>query len=281
MGDRLPDFLCVGGEKCATTWLHDVLRRHPGVYLPTIKETRYFESEYERSHEWYAGFFKGARSTQVIGEVCPQYLHCEEAARRIARDLPGAKIVVSLRDPVDRAYSQYWMDVRGYWARGEAPPPFEELATRGSDYLRKGLYARQIQPYVASFGKERVFILFSERLRTTPLAEVNRLLRWLGVSEVTDPGWLGAEKNQARRYVAPRLFGATRGLVSGLKRSPAARLVWWAKRVGIRDVVINAFERPARYPEMDAATRERLRQYFVEPNEDLRHLLEIERLPWQ
>src|SRR5580704_8422377 len=103
---RLPDFFAVGPQRTGTTWLHEVMKPHLG--LPRgIKETDFFLKNYSRGMRWYLECFEGYPPGLHLGEVDPNYFGEDIARERIAKDVPNAKIVVTLRDPVDRAYSSY------------------------------------------------------------------------------------------------------------------------------------------------------------------------------
>src|SRR5439155_1562759 len=104
---RLPDFIAVGPGRTGTTWLHEVLKGHVG--LPEIKEIQFFKWHYEKGLRWYASHFTKCPAGRPVGEICPVYFNSEIARSRIAEDLPRCKIICSLRDPVDRAYSHYRM----------------------------------------------------------------------------------------------------------------------------------------------------------------------------
>lgn len=277
---RLPDFLGIGAEKCATTWLHGCLSRHPDIFLPLIKETRYFEREFQRGLDWYRQFFRNARDYQLIGEICPVYLHAPSAAERIYNAIPNVKLIISLRNPVARAYSEYWMDARGYLARGDAVPAFEEIIVKEPKYLAKGLYAKSISKYFKLFGRDNVYVLFCENLFNQPLSEINLLFAWLGIPEMDEEAILGVQLNESKTYVFPRLFGALQKAVQVIDNSPLSPAIWWTKRIGMRNAVLKALEKPRKYPAMKTETKILLSQYFREANRDLRRLLSLDELPW-
>ena len=126
------NFLIIGAQKAGTTWLCDVLRRHPGVFIPEWKELQFFNMEfnYEKGFDWYLDFFKGSEGCTARGEGTPNYFYniCtdlehrdwinREVPARVKTVLPDAKFILSLRDPVDRAVSAY----NHFVLRGNIPP---------------------------------------------------------------------------------------------------------------------------------------------------------------
>src|ERR1700736_2074405 len=100
---RLPGFIAVGPQRTGTTWLHEVMKPHVGLPRGT-KETDFFLKNYAREIEWYREYFRGYPTELPLGEVDPNYFGEEVARERIEKHIPHAKIIVTLRDPVARAY---------------------------------------------------------------------------------------------------------------------------------------------------------------------------------
>ncbi|HLC30378.1 MAG TPA: sulfotransferase, partial [Dehalococcoidia bacterium] len=123
VADRWPNFFIVGAPRAGTTSLHAYLRKIPSIYLPPIKEINFF-SQFSPvewpipsidDENWYRGLFADAGDRPAVGDATPTYLYDEGAAQRIFARIPGAKIIILLRDPIDRAYSHYLMAVNKGW----------------------------------------------------------------------------------------------------------------------------------------------------------------------
>ncbi len=180
-----PNFFIVGAAKAGTTSLYSYLRQHPEIFMPEdVKEPHYFAQVRPTRAQRYASpvfvsdrdsylrLFREARGRRAIGEASPSYLWCEEAPARIKAAVPEARIIVMLRDPIERAYSHYLMDFR----EGMQHLPFFEAlkedwhrAEKGwavsNLYVELGCYAPQIDRYLRLFGEDRVHILFHDDLR--------------------------------------------------------------------------------------------------------------------
>jgi hypothetical protein len=233
----LPNFLCVGVSKAGTTTLYDILRQHPEIFLSPTKEIKFFniERNYRQGPEWYARFFEGHRGEPVVGEMTPGYIAHPEAAGRIRACLgPEVRILISLRNPVDRAISHYLQNVRNghedltFEAAIEAEPErvrAGETAARRFGYLARGHYAEQVARYLETFGRDPVkVILFEEAIRRDRAAAVADILDFLGVRPValdTDvhsnperrakTGWRGLVRGflAPKRRIPPELAGIT------------------------------------------------------------------------
>ena len=107
----LPNFIILGSQKAGTTSLYQVLKQHPEIFMPAKKELNFFfhKAEYAKGQNYYQRYFKNAPvNARAIGEASPGYICHPETPKRIHRLLPNAKLIVTVREPISRAYSQYW-----------------------------------------------------------------------------------------------------------------------------------------------------------------------------
>ena len=109
MTDRQPDFVIVGATKSATTWLQRNLQQHAAVFMPGT-ETHYFSWYFERGPAWYGAFFAPAAAHQIVGEKSTSYLDHPEAAQRLREALPEVRLILQLRNPIERVWAHYRMD---------------------------------------------------------------------------------------------------------------------------------------------------------------------------
>ncbi|GII24155.1 sulfotransferase family protein [Planosporangium mesophilum] len=215
----LPSFLLSGGQRCGTTSLYRALSQHPAVCKPVLhKGVHYFDVNYDRGPHWYRAHFPSYRQVdRVFEEVgvpaqafesSPYYLYHPHAAARIAADLPGAKLIVLVRDPVERAASQHAHEV----ARGfEWEPSFERallleasrlqgvpermlsdpyhysFAHQHHAYLDRGAYADHLDRLAAEVGRERILVVDSERFFADPEPVFDEVIDFLGLPRMGYP----------------------------------------------------------------------------------------------
>jgi len=272
---RKPDFVIVGAMRSGTSSLAAYLDAHPEVFVTPRKEVHYFNRFFDRGFDWYLEQFAGAGDSLSVGEATPIYM-CEQAPMdRLAADLPDARIIAILREPVARAYSHYWFNR----ARGHEPLPFDAALTaedarlestdeatrsRGS-YFTRGLYVDQIERIYALFPRNQVHILLFEDLinhRKDTFADV---CRFLGVDPEYDPPNAGRQINAytARRW--PWLHDAS-------KRFPKPI------RTALYLVNRKKSEAYSAISDVDAA---RLALQYEEPNRRLAKILGRDLAEWQ
>ncbi|NJN06078.1 MAG: hypothetical protein HC814_06545, partial [Rhodobacteraceae bacterium] len=139
---RLPNFLYIGASKAGSTWIFEALKAHPEVFVPPAKDLYYFSRYYDRGIDWYESFFTAARPEHgAIGELSISYLIRDKALARIGRDLPDARILISLRNPIGRAWSAYTFMRRN----NGVSVPFREAIDQKIPFLTEtGHYARHL-----------------------------------------------------------------------------------------------------------------------------------------
>lgn len=175
-------FLIIGATKSATTWLQQSLQLDPRVYMPD-PEIHYFSRYHDRGDRWYLENFKPPGAELVIGEKSNSYLDTPAAAERIHRSLPEVHLVAQLRNPVERAYSDYCMLHRRGDASADIDRYLDPRQGAGGRFLEGGLYFQQLRQFLDLFPAERMLVLFYEDLKTDAAGQVKDLRRFLALDE--------------------------------------------------------------------------------------------------
>jgi hypothetical protein len=261
----LPDFLIIGTQRGGTTSLYNYLIARPGVGPAMVKELHYFDKKFNKGLLWYRAHFPSSiqkysyqfthKQAFVTGEASAYYLFHPHVPTRVSMVLPHVKLIVMLRNPVDRAYSQYNFEVD----LGRETLPFEEALDREGErisrerekmiadegyvsfdysrysYLARGIYVDQLQTWMSLFPKEQFLILKSEDFYADPVTALDHTSKFLNLAEL--------EPHEKKKKYKLHNYNTTP------------------------------------YPKMNPATRKRLIEYFEPHNARLYDLLGVE-LGW-
>jgi hypothetical protein len=190
----LPDFLGIGAPRAGTTWLNTLLASHPAVYTPTLRdEINFFDKYFDYGLGWYESLFpppRDAKRYQVLGEITPRYLECDECPERIFQILPESKLIVILRHPIDRAYSQYGLYVQRRNFRGS----FEEYLDEYPRALERGVYSRYLKRYLRYYERNRILALIFEETVTNVSETKKKLANFLEIAVDEFPPSAGVGK---------------------------------------------------------------------------------------
>jgi hypothetical protein len=222
----LPDYLIVGGQRCGTTALHDLLARHPLIGAAHVKEVHFFDLQFDRGERWYRGHFPNdARRALAVrrhggrvvcGEASPYYLFHPLAPGRVARILPEVRVIAMVRDPVARAVSHYHHEVAlgaeslqlqealaaeqerlaGEEERILADPGYAGFAHQHHSYVARGRYLGQLERWAEHVPAERTLVVRSEDFFEQPQDVVAQVLRFLDLPPMTVPA-SGTSRNAA------------------------------------------------------------------------------------
>lgn len=258
--NKLPNFFIVGAPKAGTTSLYAYLNRHEEVFMPKlIKEPDYFSHEailkqdlyYKTIHiteeKKYLALFNDVKGQKAIGEASVSYLFYSGTARKIYDFNPGSKIIMLLRDPIERAYSHYLMDYR----LGLIKDSFEDIILKQKTHrysdmyyqqvVSLGEYAVQIERYLDVFGKGQVKILLYDQLRTDPEGLMCEVCDFLGISA----NYKVDLHDKHNAYAAPKNAFVEKIYQMHQLRSSISRVVPNRVKSGIRNVFFKDSKKPA------------------------------------
>ncbi|MGI8907524.1 MAG: sulfotransferase domain-containing protein [Candidatus Sumerlaeaceae bacterium] len=204
----LPDFLILGAQKAGTTTIYDNLVKHPLVLPADIKEVHFFDNAWAHRVNWYRAHFPtrtamSAHEGSITGEGSPYYLFHPLVPARVKQVVPGAKFIMVLRNPVDRAYSHYQHEARkgrepltfpdaiaqeakriaGEVDRLAADPNYRSTALQHFSYIERGKYAEQLRRWFNVFPREQFLILTSDELNRQFQDTMQKLYAFLGLPD--------------------------------------------------------------------------------------------------
>ena len=315
MSQPLPNFFIVGTGKAGTTSLHSYLRQHPQIYMSPVKEPGYFATEIRAAnlsgplrrhlavqslalpkilndgapfnpYGWLAGdwqdyerLFQGVNGEKAIGEATAAYLWSATAAANIRARLPEARIIMILRDPAERAFSQYLHQLSVGLTGATFRQHLEQCARAGRKklshlypFLEIGLYCDQVKRFLDLFPREHIRIYWYEEAWRQPASLLADVFRFLDVDHTFQPDLSRKRlERRAPRIVGPHHFLKKFGLWYPLKALVPARL-----RAPLRQLAF----RPGRSLAMDPNDRRYLIDYYRDDIQRLAALLDRDLSAW-
>jgi Sulfotransferase family len=284
----LPTFIVIGVAKGGTTSIYRYLDQHPEIFMCPEKGTNFFGYEDARDWRWheegeppllrhfkvttlveYQAVFDGVTDERAVGEVSPQYFRCPTAARRIHDCVPSVKLVASLRNPADRAFSGFLMRTR----RGETVGDAHVELTPDSSHVKEGFYYPRMKRYYDAFDREQIKVYLFDEFKKSPADLVRDLFGFLDVDAafVPDTTVQHNPANVPKSAFLNRIFYQPR-VIRGVKAVLPARLEEVAKRLRQRNLS------PA--PSFPADLRASLLEHYREDILQLEELIDRDLSGW-
>lgn len=275
----LPTFLGIGVMRGGSTWLHELLASHPDVYVPTRRKAiLFFNLYYDRGIDWYESFFPtGAEAGryQVLGEITPTYIYDPDSPERIASVPSITKLLVIVRNPVNRAYSWYGLQIKN----GHYSGSFEAFLTEYPQVIEHGFYSRYLKNYYRFFDKEQILVLIYEQATAYIPETKGSLAHFLGIAAERFPPDAGTRR--INRSYLPR---------ARLAYSLANKVAWdylryrwdfdWVVNLGKRLGIERLFGEAGPLPPMKEETRQYLGEIYKEEIMYLESLLQTDLNIW-
>ncbi len=275
------NFIGIGAQKCASSWVHDILADHPQVAVPRLKEVDFFTYRFENGYRWYEHAVAAREDAVAVGENSPSYMSEPAAPDRVFAYRPDMKIVVSLRDPVERVLSQH----RHMVGLGRIPSTdlsLEAALATNPTYVDQSFYYRHLRRWTDLFGIERVHVILMEDIRADAAKVARDLYAFLGVTTDHAPALL-------RQVSNPSYVPRNRGLEDGVRSVHRNLLAMGAGPVwrllgdsGLRRIyrAVNRKTTTDVIPEPQAETLEKLRILFADDVAQLSQLLPRDLSAW-
>ena len=278
----MPTFIGIGAQKCASTWIYQVLKGHPEVVVSDPKELNFFSYNYDHGFQWYEGHFHRDHPWKAAGEISPSYFYEPMAVKRALDYRQDLKIVVSLRDPIERAYSNHLHEIKVGHLWGENLC-FEHGIKNNPMYLEQSRYATHLAKWFNTFPRDQILVMIYEEIKNNPVQQAGRLYRFLGVDE--DYQSININKKFNRSFVPrSRLFGRLISRTGEIARKVGmGELVAAAKRAGLVDTLQELNRRDVQLviPPMLDETKLSLVLDLKNELRMLANLLDRDEFPWE
>lgn len=273
----LPNFLYIGADRCGSKSLHRYFRQHPECYVPPIADPYFFDRHYDRGLDWYSSLFAGAPdSARAIGEFSHDYLHSPEAAHRIASDLPGVKLLATLRHPIDRTFSSYM----GAFNARDIRTPLEQAIKEIPMLIGNSMYADNLEPYFELIDRDRIKVMFFEDLENDSQSFATEAFGFVNLPPADDIDY----ETRMSPLCTPNfpMAGALTKLASR-----TLRRLGWVNALGrlksnprIRSVFYTPYAADDK-PKMNPDTRKALREIFAPQIDRLEKMLGRDLSAWR
>lgn len=270
-----PNFLFIGPDKTGSSWLYELLRSHPQCFVPQCKDIYFFDRHYGRGLNWYLSFFTDAPAdARAVGEISHDYLFSAPAVDRIQHDLPGVKLLTSLRCPAERTFSHYLYLVRS----GMTRLPFDEALAKFPELIDNSRYYHHLSRFFDKFAANQIKVLWFEDLQRDPQGYGATCLRFLGLDPLPEYDYAKKIRSASR----PRSYWLAKLAKLGANSARAVRLERLVGRVknGWLAGVLYTPYAPAERPRMSSESRQRLTAVFRDDLLALERLLDVDLSHW-
>ena len=275
----IPNFLLVGATKAATTWLYQRLNEHPEIYVPSLKEINYFSRRYDRGQEWYLSFFADVAQEKAIGELSPSYFTSDETPARIKALNSDMRLIFMLRDPIQRAYSQYCMELR----YNTVSEDIERELSLDSIIVRESLYARQIAKYLELFPRENLKFIIYDEIKTDPEKVLTDLYSFLQVdSNYQNPAIYEQTYAKQPRQKYQKLYTLLVAIYRWINNNNrwGRKILSTLKDRGFNDKFHDLNSTDREYPQLSATKKQELEEFYREDTKQLAQLLDRDLTSW-
>ncbi len=273
----LPNFLIIGSQKAGTTSLYRILKQHPQIFMADKKEINFFfkDDEYARGSQAYSKHFTDSANQLARGEASPGYICHPDAPARIHALLPDVKLILTVRDPIKRAISQYWDNRRHLneshtFAQAIDLYLSDEYHPDTIGYFSRGVYMRYIHNYLEYFPRENLLVLPFEEMIAGSENFYKRIFAFLGVDEEFSSEDFDEAFNPTEVWKNP-LYQMLIRRPRYQKNIPAKlrRLFYWGKKMRFSA------------PPIDDISRKRLEDFYRPWNDELREFLGRDLKEWR
>jgi hypothetical protein len=238
--DKQVDFIGIGAQKSATSWIAKCLSAHPEVFVVDCKETHFFsdDNKYAKGINHYHEYFANANSTHLIGEYSTSYLTSQEAAERIRLYSPNIKLIVCLRNPVDRAFSHY-LHLK-FKTKNSTDYNLRDMIKTQPQIIDNGMYGRSLSYYFKLFSAHNILVLFYEDIRNDPQDFVRRIYKFIGTDSSFVPHFLNIPYNTSNAR-SSTYFRKINKVYFFLNRNTIGRgFIKYLRYIGINALIVDS-----------------------------------------
>lgn len=274
------DFIGIGVQKSATSWMFQSLIEHPEIQAGREKEVNFFNFKYQYGYHWYQQNFQFTE--KITGEFSTQYFWDKNVPERIYKFNPDIKLLLCLRNPVDRAFSQHQHEIR----KNRVPEEllaFERAVDSNPSYIDQGMYAEHLKRFLKHFKKDQILVVFQEDISNNPDQVLAKLYHFLNIDSTFKPPVKNKKINIARTYRSRKIDSIYRSLKKTLHKYTHKNIIKWIKYLNIHSLIENynsIAQDKKSIPPMTETTRINLEKIFVTDINELETLINHDLSNW-
>lgn len=278
------DFIGIGAPKSGTTWLATILREHPEVFMPEGEELSYFNDKVPyfecifhnrpKGIEWYEKQFVSAHSNQTIGEFSNVYMYDSKTVNRIKEFESKVKLIVSLRNPIEMIYSQFWYMKSSVSCRLQASSP-DDLFTNPEykNFLAMGKFAAHLRPFFQVFRRDNIHVVLFDDLVASPEKTAQALYSFVGVDPTYLPASLKKKINEARVSKSEMFKNICCAGLAGLQNIGLNSIAESIVKSKMLAGIYGKINYSKGYPRISPVLRDKLHAYYAEDIIELKRLI--------
>lgn len=287
------DFIGVGAPKCGSSFISKIIQEHPDAIFSYTKEVQFFNDigglysnynndRYSNGLSWYKKQFPKKEFGKIMGEFSTDYLYDHDAAIRIKKHFPDAKIIICLRNPVFKTYSLYnWYKNT---TKEEKSHTFEDAINNKPEYLERGMYYEQVKRYFDLFDKNQIHIIIHEELKKSPEKIIKKLYEFLCINPEFIPPSLYKQVNESAKVRFKSLLKLL-SFFDFLQRKNSDYLIYIIRKSGFYNALSRAYHKlnyvNYTYPPMKYETKRHLVEYFSNDVKKLETLIKQDLTDWK
>ncbi|MDO6712207.1 sulfotransferase domain-containing protein [Aliiglaciecola sp. 2_MG-2023] len=273
------NFIGIGAQKCASSWIYEVLRNSPQACLSDVKELDFFSYYYDKGYEWYESNFSNLEKS-VVGEISPSYFYNSDVPQRVFDYNKDMKIVLSLRDPIKRMFSNHLHEVRAGNITGENIK-FENAFNNNPLYFIQSSYAEHLKKWMQYFTLDNIHVVFQENVKNNPQKVSNDLCQFLDIDqlELMEVSAVNASLQNKNPIIGSMFeFGGDilrtlklKNVLNDLKETSLLGGLYNKNKLHISEIV----------EPIEVDFKNQLLTQLKEPDQELKEILGMTELPWE
>ncbi len=274
-----PNFLYIGASKAGSSWLYECLREHPQVFVPAAKDLHFFHIHYDKGMDWYRNFFKPNAEQIAIGELSHDYFLFPDVAQKIYECNPKMKLIVSLREPVDKTISGYQYAQKVYLDKSVS---FEDFFYHHDRYKKTHFqnmnretanYFEHLQAFYKRFPRKQILILFFDELKSNPQSFLQKVYNFLEVDADFTPSVLHQKVNQQQAARLGPLAHLAYKVAEQMRKMGLANIVGAVKRNALFNKLLYQENKQEAKWTLEEEMKHTVYEYFVKDYAKLSELI--------